>query len=914
MALSLKFGFPDLDNSITSSNVSNNVVDLNRPLSFLQFIKSIKTINEPENIQDSYNVYLRKWNNAKGNKPQNDKSLIIEKYREFLKEVSINYTTLEEKKFLKNIDFSDPLDLDVAIGFYSRKLKEIAQSYNSKRENLKFELVRKKMKGTNIGVEKNIKELILSSLAKLDDHKIIMDLEGITRKIEVEIDELYDTSVYFNQIPSDKYDNKDLDYGEDIFLRSDTDLIEEIFKDVSQTIRDLKEVETLFDTKRRLTNKYISTDYYYLSTGDTTSEFLSGKILEADRPSANFLNPKFPTSASTESIENLKTIRDKGYFRPTNTSIVTLDGKNSSFSFKIENLKPNTIYYFPDPEITGFNGDIMTFIVDDSFLKKNFTSGENVNQPKSSEKDTKYYGYKSDIEPRERKNLDSLFDVGYIDDAKKDIYGNLFGLVKDGDNFKRSIQLEQEKKIKNLLLDGHTFYDELYGEGYSFDYSTVDNTTFKETIRSGLTANTNGFDGLLSYYTLFFRHFKPYEELIEKSDIDKQYTICDGGFFLNQSNVAYDDTVSSDLNSFDTTGLHYFSKLYEGALHTTSPLQRALLDPSAPTLVADMTKSIRPDGVITFLKDGGYFDTPFNFDFTFPKIEYQFVPQVEKYSEYSTDSTQTDFYISRNDLLGTIYVKNHKTKQVTSILEALSYLVKPLYILNEQGVELETEDNNFIFLEEAVTKDIEENTKRFEIVHDLLFIETTNYLIITRINYNSGVFEEPSTPTVTIVKDTSSFSKLSNRFKVRNKVYYASTDSLGSGKNFLIYPNIYEYDLVNYTNRKIFPINLGDINNNTSFFNISGGDVHYLKCDDPILTYSSKNNIFNISMLLKDQNDLFYLHEYDFIIDGTVNFTDHSRYVPTYDQYSNLFNIDYSTLNVFMSSNPVTIESGYLVI
>ncbi|MFK5283629.1 hypothetical protein ACI3PL_29050, partial [Lacticaseibacillus paracasei] len=78
---------------------------------------------------------------------------------------------------------------------------------------------------------------------------------------------------------------------------------------------------------------------------------------------------------------------------------VLIDGLNSSYSINLSNLSPNSLYFYPDPTIIGSTGEVLTFTVDDSYLKKNFSSGEASNQPSTSQYDTKYYGYVSKIEP-----------------------------------------------------------------------------------------------------------------------------------------------------------------------------------------------------------------------------------------------------------------------------------------------------------------------------------------------------------------------------------------------------------------------------------------------------------------------------------------------------------------------------------
>lgn len=900
MALSLQLGYPDVPKSITNSSVAKkDALDVSAPMSFLVFIKTISVSFEPDILQNYYNEYLKRWNEIKNNTTSNNEQIIIDRYRNFIEDISLNYSTLEEKKFLSQIDFNDPYDLEAVIPFYSRKLKEIALYYNNKREQTKFEITRKKIKGSNTGLQKSIIDFTINYLENKQDNKLFYDISIIKPILEVEIEELYDVyPEYFNQDPNPLiYDDKDLDYGEDIFLKSNSELIATIFSGVSDTLKQLKEVDSLFDNKRKLTEKYISTDFYYLSTGSTVTDFLSGKLFEAVDPSANFLNIDYPTTAST--LRNqFKTPRQVGFFRPHKTSIVLIDGKNLSYSFDFSQLQPNSLYYFPDPKIHSSTDDIITFIVDDEFFKRNFSSGNAKNQPIYQSDNVSYYGYTSQYDINKTPNLNGLFDLGYIHDLKHDIYNNIFGLFKDNSNFKQNIQNIDTKIIKNLQLNGHTFYDDLYDEGFSFDYSVFDDTTYTETIRSGLSSFTNGFAGITATpLTLFFRYFSPYEELIAPTEdiLSTEFIIRDGAFFVKQTGEAYDDPISSDLNAFPGSGVYYFTDLLEAGLHTGTPLQRALLDATQPTLTADFTQTNR---ALTTEYNGGEFTTEFNFDFSFDSPQYPFSNTVFENTEYSSLSTNDESLFDREDLYGKIYVKNSVTKNTSTFLDALPYIT-----------------NKF---PSTVISELSGSVLNFDLVNDVFFIETPSYLVIDKILFDNNQFLNPKTSNVIIEGNQTLYNKISKRFKIKNEAYYCVMKTLTptiSTNNFVLYPEIYKVDLFNFTNELIFPESIADVTSNTAFFTISGEDVRYLECDQPIMTHSSRNNIFNISFILKDQNNHIFLQEYDFSLTPSLQFIKHKQYKPLEDQESIIFDADYTDSVTFnLSSGPPTISNEEFIL
>jgi hypothetical protein len=895
MALSLQLGYPDIPKSITNPNVNTiDAMDVESPLSFLVFIKLITVSFQPDSLQDYYNYYLKSWNDKSTHKIIDEKTLIIERYRDFIKDISINYTTNEEKEFLSKIDYADPFDLDVVLGFYSKKLNELALFYNNKRDNVKYNVIRNKIKGTDFGTEKTLSELTISYLETLQGGKIIYDLESIKNDFEIEIEELYDTyPIYFNQKPNEKvYDKKDLDYGKDIFLKSNSELISDIFSGISDTLKSIKEVDQLFDNKRKLTEKYVSTDFYYLSTGSTVSSFVSGKLFDSTSNVLNFVNRNYPTTASTDQSEYLQSNRIRGFFKPSKVSIILVDGQNSSFSFNLSNLSPSSVYYFPDPNIIGENGEVLTFIVDDSFLKRNYSSGNAANQPKSTQFDTKYYGYVSKIEPSEQKYLDTIFDSGFVKDIKSDIYNNLFGLFNNDHRFKKTIKFIDSPITYNVVLNGYQFYDDLYWEGANFNYSTVDNTTFKQTIRTGLTGgNFGNFTNVEPDLTLFFGLFQPFNELINptESNLVTSTTIVEGAYFSNSEGNRYPDLSSSDLSAYEfTTEGYYYTNLLEGGIRSNNPMKRALVDPLYPSLTAQLVEFTRTSAIN--MVDGGYFGVEYDFDIQNTINPVAFVPATNTPTVYTLSTTP---YQDTYALSGKMMVRNTITKEVKPLVDSLTYISTKYSA--------------------GIVNQLQNNVQRFEVANDTLFIETLNYLTINKIVMDSNGFTDPRTSNYSLTHSIENYDKLSNRFKIKNDVYYCKLTTLSNSitsNNFVIYPEIYRFDLLSFKNTKIFPINSNQI---TEFFNISGGDIRYTSCDSPTLTYNSRNNIFTVSFLLKDQNNYPKFDTYDFYLNPDVVFVDHASNQFSNNRISNIFK-NTSMINVFLSSGPLSTLSEELYI
>jgi hypothetical protein len=280
MDIKYNLSFPDVPFSITNRMVSRSYAeDQSNPFSLLEFIKKVSPLVDSSNITPYYNYYLSKWNDYKNNKEIDSNSAIVEAYRGFIKDISLSYNSQAENDFLSNIDYNDPYDLDVALAFIGKKIKQIALYYSNQREGIKLETSRKKLKGSVKGITVSLKERILDILTNNLDKTQGYDLEEISKKLHVSIDELYvDNGNQLNKKPNtQEYGSKDRDYGLDIFLRSNSDLVAQIFGNTSSEFQLLNEADKIFDAKRRLTQKYMGTDYFYVSS--TPAESLSGNVV-----------------------------------------------------------------------------------------------------------------------------------------------------------------------------------------------------------------------------------------------------------------------------------------------------------------------------------------------------------------------------------------------------------------------------------------------------------------------------------------------------------------------------------------------------------------------------------------------------------------------------------------------------------
>tara|TARA_R110000824_G_scaffold356721_2_gene543975 strand:- start:19437 stop:22436 length:3000 start_codon:yes stop_codon:yes gene_type:complete len=981
-------GFPEVDLSITNPNVKHDdALDKFTPFSFVQFIETVSESYQPETLTDFYNTYLNRWNILTNNQTKNNKDIIIERYRDFLKDITLNFSTNAEKTFLTQLDFTDPYDMEIAMSFYSSKIRDIISYYKKKRQTLHYATTKAKVKGSSLGAQRAAIDLVINFLENRSTAAKDYDIEKIKRDLSISLTEYFDNfSQYFNRSP------KAGDYGktfksydpaglpkDNIFLTDDESLITQVFANVGEDLITLKEGRktldfnvtdnSLFNNKRKLTEKFMGADFYYLATDENGRPELDENnlppiLFKAEKPYANFLNQDFPSTASVFSGE-IVSERDLGFFRPQNSAIVTIEGRRLKF-FTKKTYPPNQLYIFPDPNLFTNTENVLTFIIDTSRSINNASKGIAVNQPNTDRDSTAFIGYNSEIGQDRNLNTDLsyLFDQGYINDSKKDLFGNIFGLVKDYNYYRSNIVQENPKTIKSLLLNGYQFFDDLYGEGYNFVYKTTDTTTYSETVRSGLSTFTNGFtgrgpDGLLpdtpstwlsfptSAYNIFARYFNPYQTLQKPSNyLEVDYgrpesmtldaDIKEGAYFKFSDSEFLTDPVSAtrvgDINISQLSAYaassdqFYFSELTEagiGLFNVDPPypdtpgfanktIFTALCDPTGAweeSLSGNFTYDVRLSGgsgnsgndVKNY--DGMRFTDNIVFNYTPNEESFEYNANVDSRTTISNVTSAKESFFNKQDHLGKIYLKNTNTAWNTPAVKELT----------EWLSYLSTKYNT------AVCNELSSAVTNFDIFYSTLFIETSGYLVVERTSYKDERFVSPGTFTNSLTINTNFFDKVSNRLKVEDDVFYCkmARDQLGyKGDRF--YPEIYKYSYIDDKSVQIFPTTGNPAVSSAAFLNLTGGDAAYIECSKPLLTYSSDNEQFNLGVILKDQNKgpvLFnYLFEYvDDIkfLNSEVYVCNNSRFTFTFaESASNTRNLN--NLNFVLSSAIPSLTATYV--
>ncbi len=444
-----------LNSIVNPETLSKDYLDYNGAFSFFDFLKNIKEILTPIETNNAYINYIKLWNDKKSILDSNINQSIQERYIELIREITLKYTTLDEKRFLSNIDFEDVNDLDIVLPFYSNKIKEICNFYIEKRQILKFKVEKNKSKGTasslnNIIVE-TITDVVFSDVMDIGLYQSSITTEDLLNDLNIETEELYDLyTSYFDNDPNKSYETYDVktelrktlysaninDIDANIFLNFEESVKNQLLEatrvfltefgriftinyDFSQIDLNCKPDEKLYDLvtsnkptatkivelRNKLITKYAGSDFYYITTGTTITDVTSGVLFKAQNPTGNLLNRHFPTTATIEEESNLHSLRRLGlFFAPEKNSILYYSVPEKRYVIDKTKLEPEKLYIFPDPELYGnTSGLTRTFdfeyplihISDYSKSVKNYSSFVSEGDINSNPYEQDFYAYYS---------------------------------------------------------------------------------------------------------------------------------------------------------------------------------------------------------------------------------------------------------------------------------------------------------------------------------------------------------------------------------------------------------------------------------------------------------------------------------------------------------------------------------------
>jgi len=115
-----------LPDSITSRTATEVPVDKNSPLTFIQWLQYNSFLyTNTKDFLVRYQSYLNNWFFANNTTKENSQLIIKQYYITLINEIVLNYSTVDERRYLQNLDYTDNNDLALAIPFFAKKIKEI---------------------------------------------------------------------------------------------------------------------------------------------------------------------------------------------------------------------------------------------------------------------------------------------------------------------------------------------------------------------------------------------------------------------------------------------------------------------------------------------------------------------------------------------------------------------------------------------------------------------------------------------------------------------------------------------------------------------------------------------------------------------------------------------------------------------
>jgi hypothetical protein len=357
--------------------VSN--VDLfasNTPLSYKDWIKNnIGLI--PEDSKQQYERYLLEFYSKKTDENENHSERLKNDYKNLIKKLGVVFKNDKEFSRFSKINVDSPVELTLAIPYFSKKLKEIALYFSKKRKSLQYTKLQYASTGSETGLERFLYNKLLESLSQniplTDEDDIFLNddtIRDLQKNLKIEIEELYEDHNYFedgNKLEINPLlcvlDSLIFDFCEEdnFFTRSSVDPLQNEYLCVDNdfTIKKLvsegwslynssnlnyitggEQTDNIFDVNLSFTE---GNNFFYWFSGEAIQEIPDGVFGDVSLSSINWENATAGGSIDTADIlfatyGNIKTegawliSADKITFVTTMTATMK-DGKEFKFPY-----------------------------------------------------------------------------------------------------------------------------------------------------------------------------------------------------------------------------------------------------------------------------------------------------------------------------------------------------------------------------------------------------------------------------------------------------------------------------------------------------------------------------------------------------------------------------------------------------
>jgi len=111
--------------------------DVDQPYNLVEWlISTSETFGSPDDYIANHVIYVKKWYKTKKQVGVYSKSLVVNEYVKFLKEVLLVYGNQEEARYLMNLDWSSPYDMDIAVPYFAGRLRDVVLYVVEQREKI----------------------------------------------------------------------------------------------------------------------------------------------------------------------------------------------------------------------------------------------------------------------------------------------------------------------------------------------------------------------------------------------------------------------------------------------------------------------------------------------------------------------------------------------------------------------------------------------------------------------------------------------------------------------------------------------------------------------------------------------------------------------------------------------------------
>jgi hypothetical protein len=862
--------------SITVLNHSSSPVDRIQPLSFIQWLPyNSQNYTTPENSLKEYQVYINTWYQVTGASFQTQTNAVQNLYLNLINEIAINYTTVDEQRYINNIDYTNSRDLAIAVPFFAKKIKDICIYYSTLRDDVQTATIQFNLKGSKTGIETLLFNNIAKALQSQDLISTItslnLSLSSIIGSMSINVEDIYDLypnyfdvtptlpasaynvteglrNEYFkaNQVTIDPFATLDFNQSIAAAIAQYPTFTKELGSQLTvnpiinpgnlSLLKDsdfIPTVNTGLTTDLNIQNnlleqsKYIGADFYYVITDTTLTSFTSGQLFKADSEFANVLNKRYPSIAAIPSQEFLQTATEVGlFFKPDKIGLLHFTNFNFTASVNLNNLTPNTVYYFPDPKKYGnvISNTQQNFVTPFNFFENNYfnkVDASNQNRFGDVASDPYYQLFRS-YQSREQSLNYSNFGVSRYTDYQDFFTGSVDNIWNNVDVYPNTPAglLPVDYRQQELLTLNKTlieYKNDIYGNEYSLYKNSF---SIKSPLSSALPPSQNIkliFDGNVMLPSVY-------------------------------NNLAI--SLSLDTGTFVGSGSNAFVDIQSYGFATEFfPLSTANLS------------------AFSFTEPSTFVNTR--------------VPNQTTILDYSLTGTQINqsIYHTRNIQYGDIYVRNSNSSIIAPISAALSAVYTKYTAISSHNT--------------TISNEINTSAINIDVFYDVIQIETQNHLLFDKIgfNYTNNIPTNLNYYSILDRGYNHLYEKFSNSWfdetnkqliVCQTKVFY----SLSATNNIIIYPKIYNIDLNTAQSTQLYPTTRDSslTVNLLSSYSLSSTNLNLqiVEIEKPLLSYNKNTNIYNLTYLGKDTAAAIYIFDIRFkCTNNTLSIISNTIYTPT---------------------------------